>query len=187
MRALLCSVLFGTVTALSATPGSAYGTNDRSTPVIQGNAKYPCDVFSYVFCFRKPYGAVVTQRSGPDFEIYQVQGSDAQPLFSVYVGTIPERESDSAVRLKKFKVRGIDVTVNSYRDTKESKAVELRISYPTGVKVHAFGASDAAARMALADVLLNFRVCSKRGFTSVECETTPLFDADFAETIQQLD
>ncbi|WP_407352159.1 hypothetical protein [Luteimonas sp. R10] len=180
--------MIGAVGALLIASCATLSADDRDalTPQ-QDSAKYPCDVFSYAFCFRKPYGAVVLQRSGPDFEIYQVQGGDSRPFFSLYVGTTPERESDDAVRLRNFKVRGIDVTVNLYLDAEGNDAVELRLSYPTGLKVHVFDARDAVARTALAEVLSGFRACSKLDFTSIECEVAPLFDSDVASVIQQRD
>ena len=156
-----------------------------SNPVGAPKAEYPCDVFDMGFCFRKPWNAVVTQWSGPDFQVYSVATRDDAPLFSVYDGMAPDRQ-DGRVRLKQYKTNGLRVDIGTLKNAEGAKAMDILIQYPHGGYLHIFGASDQAGRDALADAMTGFRPCTRRGVTSVDCETKPLFDDSAAELVRTL-
>lgn len=142
------------------------------------HAKYPCDVFSFNFCFRRPYGVVVSLESGPDFDIFRVINAEGNPAFSMYVGTTPERESEQATRLLSVRRGMIDLTVSTAKVPSGRDELDVRVYYETGLKLHIFGASNEVDKDLLIDVMQSFRHCRKEGFTSVACEAELLFDEE---------
>jgi hypothetical protein len=70
----------------------------------------------------------------------------------------------------------IEVTISELKTPAGNQHVEIRFAYPNGLKVHIFGANEAAARNALVEVMSSFHNCSKRGFTSIGCDSSPLLD-----------
>lgn len=177
--------IFAVLLAAAISPGVSHAADgfDKS---LADPAKYPCDVFDFQFCLRKPYGVAVTQRDGPDFGIYEF-ASDGSVLFSIYVGMAPQRESDKSRRIETFEADGVNVAVLAPMAATNKEDIEIRISYSNGVTVHAFGARNSDSRAALAEAMLTFRVCSKSGFTGIECESKPLFTPERAKLISQYD
>jgi len=176
-----------TVIALAALAMSAcaHGSEGVTSPSKKASTKYPCDVFSSTFCFRKPFGTTVSQRSGPDFEIFQViDGNATTAAFSMYLGTTPEREAEHATRILSTTRGDVGVTVNSIRNSSNINEMDVRISYPTGLNIHVFGASTKEERNLLAEMLQSFRRCNKEQFTSIACSTEPLFDEEILSEIR---
>jgi hypothetical protein len=156
-----------------------------SAPRGSQQAEYPCDVIDMSFCFIKPWKSVVTLWSGPDFQVYNVATRDEEALFSVYDGMAP-KQSDGRVRLKQYKRDGFRVDIGTLKNSDGNKTVDILIQSPRGGYLHVFGASDQAARSALADAMTSFRHCTRRGVTSVDCEAKPLFDESAAELVRNL-
>jgi hypothetical protein len=148
--------------------------------------RYPCDLYSYAFCVRKPYGVAVTHRDGPDFTIYQFMRDDAV-LFSLYLGRARQDVGDALKRVETFKSAGVAVEVFTDQQPAASRKVEVRVAYRDGTSVHAFGARDQAGREALAETMSTFRSCSIRGFTSLKCREQTLFDKTQANVIRQVE
>ena len=165
---------------LAETP-NVLASNAGSAP----KAEYPCDVFDMSFCFRKPWNAVVTQWSGPDFQVYSVATRDDAPLFSVYDGMTPKQQ-DGRVRLKQYRTNDLRVDIGTLKHVEGAKQMDILIQYPHGGYLHIFGASDQAGRDALADAMTGFRPCKRRDVTSVDCETKPLFDEAAADLVRTL-
>ena len=110
---------------LLAVGPNVLASNAGSAP----KAEYPCDVFDMSFCFRKPWNAVVTLWSGPDFHVYNVKTRDEVSLFSVYDGMTPKQQ-DGRVRLKQYKTNGIRVDIGTLKNTEGAKAMDILIQYP---------------------------------------------------------
>jgi len=177
MRPSLFTLLFSTlILGVLSTAACAHTVEEKDNSQTRAHTQYPCDVFSFAFCFRKPHNSVVTQRSGPDFEVYQVSAGETRPLFSIYVGTTPERVPENATRLHSFIRNDLDITINEVDESPDSKAIDIRVLYPNGLMIHVFGANTAIARDKLADALKGFHQCAKREFTSIDCHDAPLFD-----------
>lgn len=184
MKANLWLIVLGCILVFLSRESLAIISNVGETQ-IRDNSRYPCDVFSYSFCFRKPDAAVVKFQSGPDFDIYEVLGPNETRLFSIYVGTAPEEVPDGATTIGGFNEGGVKVKASSFPNSAKEDSVELRLSYPNGLTLHVFNVKSAASKMALAETLSSFRVCSKRGFTSTKCKSKPLFDNAFILSIIQ--
>ncbi|GAB2505505.1 hypothetical protein GCM10027084_19950 [Pseudoxanthomonas sangjuensis] len=139
-------------------------------------SKYPCDVFNYNFCFRKPYGTFSELGSGPDFDIYRISDADSrQLLWSIYVGTTPERMREIA-NIFDARSSGIKVSIGMYADTASAGGLDLMLAYPNGVFVHIFGVESEQGKRALIEMLPSFRLCKKKGMTSIACKTSPILD-----------
>jgi hypothetical protein len=147
--------------------------------------EYPCDVYDSSFCFRKPWNSVVNRWSGPDFEVYNVATRDEDALFSVYVGRAPQTD-ESRIRVKKYKTDGVRVDIGKLKNADGAATMDILIQTPHGDYLHIFGASDEAAKDALAGSMTGFRRCERRGVTSLDCETKPLFDEAAAELVRNL-
>ena len=173
--AIACAglLLAETPNVLATNPGSA------------SKAEYPCDVFDLSFCFRKPSKAVVTQWSGPDFQVYNVGTRDDAPLFSIYDGMAPKRQ-DARVRLKQYRRNDLRVDIGTLKNAQGAKTLDILIQYPHGGYLHIFGASDQAGREAMAGAMTSFRPCKRRGVTSVDCETKSMFDESTVELVRTL-
>lgn len=143
---------------------------------VNTTSPYPCDVFNYNFCFKKPYGTAVTLSSGPDFEIYQVSEPGSEhPLWSIYVGTAPERARHQT-HLISSQADGVKISVGTYLIDATAQGMELRLQYPTGLFVHIFGVDTERGESALVEMLTSFRYCSKQGITSIACKTAPILN-----------
>ncbi|MUV15278.1 hypothetical protein [Noviluteimonas gilva] len=166
-----------------------FGTTGCATPAelaVQASpsSNYPCDVFNFNFCFRKPYGAVVELRSGPDFDIYRVvDGESGRALWSVYVGTAPERTRQD-VGLFAVQSNGVGISAGTYPTEAGARGLELRLAYPKGLFVHVFGVETEPGKIALVETLPSFRLCSKSGLTSIECKSSPMLDGDAQQILR---
>jgi hypothetical protein len=145
-----------------------------------------CNVFDYTFCFRKDRSDMVTHRSGPDFDIYNVSTRDDVPLFSIYAGMAPSRQP-GRLSLKQYRNDGVDIDIGVVTTPSGTKVADVLVGLPRGEYVHVFGAVDRQGREALAEVMPNFRHCKKRWFTSVDCENGSLFKPADADLIRKIE
>lgn len=173
----LATLLQGTAAPSAAQEATGSRTYDPS--------QYPCDVFSLPFCFTKPYKAAVQQFDGPDFEIHRVTDAEDRTLFSIYTGTTPEREIEGTQHLLRRTTDNAEIILSSIPIDGAAPGFEARISLSNGLKLHVFGAMTAAGRQAMADALATFRLCRKRGASSVDCDEKPLLSVEDVQIIAE--
>lgn len=133
--------------------------------------KYPCDVFSFTYCFRTPENLSVKLTNGPDFSVQDLIDSEANVVLSLYQGTAPSEEPVDKHEIREFRNGEVLVNAYSYIDASGARTLELRFHFGRGVWIHLFGADNDSARNKMYELLTTFRPCVKLGFTGVKCSS----------------
>ena len=161
-------------------PKSSIATESAS---FRNAEKYPCDVFSFTYCFRTPENLSVKLTNGPDFSVQDLMDSEANVVLSLYHGTAPSEGPVDKHEIREFRNGEVLVNAYSYLDSSGARTLELRFHFERGVWVHLFGADNDPARNKMYELLTTFRPCVKLDFTGVKCSSKSVVPANELQAI----